>query len=314
MKDLIDRVEKELEERNICIPEGFDVKNVLVDYDSIDITDEVFDEIISKFKNINLINDLVTSYEIDFIEFVKHLEEEDIEIPEYYYLNNILENYNAQLTDDDYNDVIFDLKIIDKILKILNDKDITFPKGYVEDLADAAVRRDLTDEELEKLVDKLNTAYDRARVEAGEAVGTEAAQSVGEPGTQMTMRTFHYAGVTELNVTLGLPRLIEIVDARKDIATPTMDIYFEDDKRNDEEFVKTLANKIGKSTINDILDDFNLNYAEMQVEATLSDKKIDERRLVKEDIIQKIESDFKKAHGGVKGACGLLCLSVRQLC
>ena len=42
-----------------------------------------------------------------------------------------------------------------------------------------------------------------------------AAQSVGEPGTQMTMRTFHYAGVMELNVTLGLPRLIEIVDARK---------------------------------------------------------------------------------------------------
>ena len=80
-----------------------------------------------------------------------------------------------------------------------------------------------------------------------------------------------------------------------------MDIYFEEDKRYDEEFVKTLANKIGKSTINDILDDFNLNYAEMQVEATLSDKKIDERRLVKEDIIQKIEADFKKDKPEING-------------
>jgi len=78
-------------------------------------------------------------------------------------------------------------------------------------------------------LNEIKKAYDRAEVEKGEAVGTVAAQSVGEPGTQMTMRTFHYAGVAELNVTLGLPRLIEIVDARKKISTPTMAIYL---KRN----------------------------------------------------------------------------------
>ena len=52
-----------------------------------------------------------------------------------------------------------------------------------------------------------------------------AAQSIGEPGTQMTMRTFHYAGVAEINVTLGLPRLIEIVDARRVPSTPMMSVY-----------------------------------------------------------------------------------------
>ena len=93
--------------------------------------------------------------------------------------------------------------------------DIAFPDRYIEDLAEHYISRDLTDDELEELIRKLKAAYDRAHVEAGEAVGTVAAQSVGEPGTQMTMRTFHYAGVTELNVTLGLPRLIEIVDAKK---------------------------------------------------------------------------------------------------
>jgi len=109
------------------------------------------------------------------------------------------------------------------------------------------------------------------------------------------MRTFHYAGVTELNVTLGLPRLIEIVDARKDIATPTMDIYFDEERRNDEEFVRTLANQIGKSTVNDILKEFNLNYGTMEVTATLDAKKIDEKRLDRDEINAAIEKAFKKA-------------------
>ena len=72
-----------------------------------------------------------------------------------------------------------------------------------------------------------------------------------------------------------------------------MDIFFDEERRNDEEFVKTLANKIGKSTVNDILSDFNLNYADMQVEAVLDDKKINEKRLNKEDIIQTIKESFK---------------------
>lgn len=182
-----------------------------------------------------------------------------------------------------------------KVEEALENAGVEFPESYVEDLAAAYIRRNLDDDELDELIRRVKVAYDRAHVEAGEAVGTVAAQSVGEPGTQMTMRTFHYAGVVELNVTLGLPRLIEIVDARKKISTPTMDIYFAEDKRHDEEFVKTLANKIGKSTINDVLSDFNLNYAEMKVEATLDENKINDKRLDKDEVIQKIEKAFKKA-------------------
>ena len=189
------------------------------------------------------------------------------------------------------------IKVKDTIAQLIDEEnlDIDFPDSYIEDLAKAYISNDLTDDELSELIRKLKQAYDRAHVEAGEAVGTVAAQSVGEPGTQMTMRTFHYAGVTELNVTLGLPRLIEIVDARKEIATPTMDIYFDEERRNDEEFVRTLANQIGKSTINDILSDFNLNYGTMEVEAVLDNKKIEEKRLDREKINATIEKTFKKA-------------------
>ena len=188
-------------------------------------------------------------------------------------------------------------KVMETIAKLNEEENlgIDFPESYIEDLSKAYVKNELTDDELTELIRKLKQAYDRAHIEAGEAVGTVAAQSVGEPGTQMTMRTFHYAGVTELNVTLGLPRLIEIVDARKEIATPTMDIYFDEERRNDEEFVRTLANQIGKSTINDILSDFNLNYGTMEVEAVLDSKKIEEKRLDREEVNAAIEKAFKKA-------------------
>ena len=126
-------------------------------------------------------------------------------------------------------EINFDARIVENGI-IDPSSRVKFPEKYVDDLASAYVNRHLSDDELDMLIGELKTAYERAHVEAGEAVGTVAAQSVGEPGTQMTMRTFHYAGVMELNVTLGLPRLIEIVDARKKIATPTMDIYFTEEQ------------------------------------------------------------------------------------
>ena len=87
----------------------------------------------------------------------------------------------------------------------------------------------LTDEGLKETMDKVLEALDYSRVEPGEASGIVAAQSIGEPGTQMTLRTFHFAGVRERDVTLGLPRLMELVDARKIPATPSMDIYLKKD-------------------------------------------------------------------------------------
>lgn len=190
-------------------------------------------------------------------------------------------------------------EMLDAIAKVelaLEDNGLMFPESYIEDLAKAYIRRDLTEEELNLLVLKVQESYERARIEAGEAVGTVAAQSVGEPGTQMTMRTFHFAGVNELNVTLGLPRLIEIVDARKKIATPTMDVYFEDEYKNDEEFVRTLANQIGKNTLENVLSDHNIDYANMEFTATLDMNKIEDKKLNFDEIIEKVQKSFKKVN------------------
>ena len=169
-----------------------------------------------------------------------------------------------------------------------------FPIKLVEEIADASERNNLTDEELEKLVLKVKEAYEREEVEPGESVGTIAAQSVGEPGTQMTMRTFHYAGVVELNVTLGLPRLIEVVDARKKISTPTMDIYFTDEYKNDEEFIRKMGNKIGKITLNDVIKNFNVNYMDNIITAEIDQDILDERRLELYEVTSEIEKTFKQ--------------------
>lgn len=55
---------------------------------------------------------------------------------------------------------------------------------------------------------------------SGSTVGAVGAQSIGEPGTQMTLKTFHFAGVASMNVTLGVPRIKEIINAAKSISTP----------------------------------------------------------------------------------------------
>src|SRR6266571_2389664 len=130
-------------------------------------------------------------------------------------------------------------------------------KEYVEEQADRAkevlsplilsrlrttlLNAKLTKAGVDDAVDGAIENYKRALVEPGEAAGIVSAQSIGEPGTQMTLRTFHFAGVREQNVTLGLPRLIEIVDARKIPSTPNMTVYLDAKHRMSREREVTVA-------------------------------------------------------------------------
>ena len=106
---------------------------------------------------------------------------------------------------------------------------LDLPYRTREDLKVSLEDREITEDEFNEILDMILFEYRRTRIEPCEAVGIVAAQSIGEPGTQMTMRTFHYAGVAEINVTLGLPRLIEIMDARREPSTPTMAVFLLED-------------------------------------------------------------------------------------
>lgn len=78
----------------------------------------------------------------------------------------------------------------------------------------------LTPRQARKMLQMALIKYDNASVPPGEAIGASGAQSISEPGTQMTLKTFHFAGVSSMNVTLGVPRLKEIINASKAISTP----------------------------------------------------------------------------------------------
>lgn len=84
-----------------------------------------------------------------------------------------------------------------------------------------------------------------------EAVGVICAQSIGEPGTQMTMRTFHYAGVAE-HVPTGLPRLIEIVDAKKEPKKPIIDIYLKKQYSRSPTEAEKVAKDLGSVFVSDV--------------------------------------------------------------
>src|SRR5512138_2588711 len=131
---------------------------------------------------------------------------------------------------------------------------LALPQSIREALRSELSGVEVTAEQLEVIAAQVIADYEHSRVEPCEAVGVVAAQSIGEPGTQMTMRTFHYAGVAEINVTLGLPRLIEIVDARRVPSTPMMTVYIEPEFSGNVDVVRKVASHIEKTTLLDIAD------------------------------------------------------------
>ncbi|XP_067005797.1 DNA-directed RNA polymerase I subunit RPA1 [Anabrus simplex] len=89
----------------------------------------------------------------------------------------------------------------------------------------------------------------------GEPVGLLASQSVGEPSTQMTLNTFHFAGRGEMNVTLGIPRLREILMlASKNIKTPSMDVPFLPDLSSVEKKAENLKKRLRRTVLSDVLE------------------------------------------------------------
>jgi len=147
----------------------------------------------------------------------------------------------------------------------------------------------LPDEQVAEILQKTIDVYKRTKVEPCEAVGTIAAQSIGEPGTQMTMRTFHYAGVADINVTLGLPRLIEIVDARKVPDTPMMTVFLDGEYASDRDKAMELGWEIEVTRVSDIADIIT-DTDEMKVYVTFDKASLEQRNVTFDGVIAKLQT------------------------
>eukprot|EP00258_Populus_trichocarpa_P001242 XP_002300065.2 DNA-directed RNA polymerase III subunit 1 isoform X1 [Populus trichocarpa] len=85
----------------------------------------------------------------------------------------------------------------------------------------------ITEKQLEVFLKTCLDRYVWKRIEPGTAIGAIGAQSIGEPGTQMTLKTFHFAGVASMNITQGVPRIKEIINGAKRISTPIITVELE---------------------------------------------------------------------------------------
>lgn len=170
-------------------------------------------------------------------------------------------------------------------------RNLQLPKNILDTLHKELEETKVTKKQLEEIIKRVVEGYEYACIEACEAAGVVSAQSIGEPGTQMTMRTFHYAGVAEINVTLGLPRLIEIVDARKNPSTPMMTVYLTEDYAQDRDMARKLAWNIEATHISH-LGSLSTDITEMLVTIELNEKVITQRNITPEEVAEKLEDEL----------------------
>ena len=149
-------------------------------------------------------------------------------------------------------------------------------------------KKKLTKAEAKKVVQEAIFALKRASIDPYEAAGIITAQSIGEPGTQMTMRTFHYAGVATVNVTQGLPRIIEIVDARKVPQTPTMTIRLHPDKKTSAEEAQKLAAAIEVTTTVNIAS-LETDVAQRRLVLKLNKSNLKQKNMTASEVKDKLE-------------------------
>ncbi|WP_336336474.1 DNA-directed RNA polymerase subunit A'' [Haloarcula brevis] len=177
-------------------------------------------------------------------------------------------------------------------------EDTELPRRLKDEVYSTIEERGVGVDDADRIAKAVESRYLDTRVDPLDPVGTVSAQSIGEPGTQMTMNTFHYAGVAEIDVTQGLPRLIELVDARKTPDTPMMTVHLDEEYAEDRERAHEVVWKIEATRIL-ALGDISTNVADMLVEIDLNEDTLLERwptvndtDAIAEEIAETIESNL----------------------
>jgi DNA-directed RNA polymerase II subunit RPB1 len=111
------------------------------------------------------------------------------------------------------------------------------------------VEHKLNRETFDWVCGEVEAKFNQSLVNPGEMCGVLAAQSIGEPATQMTLNTFHYAGVSSKNVTLGVPRLKEVMNVATNIKTPSLTVFLTDEMRASIETAKLVQTDLEHATL-----------------------------------------------------------------
>src|SRR3989339_415857 len=141
--------------------------------------------------------------------------------------------------------------------KAFKDYQDLIPEKILEDV-EKSLPEKISESKVKKILELIYEEYKNSLAEPGESVGLVAAESIGEPSTQMTLNTFHFAGVSEMNVTTGLPRIIEVLDGRAEISTKMMHVYLKKPYSEGKE-IKKIAESIKETTLKEYIQDVYIN-------------------------------------------------------
>jgi len=171
-------------------------------------------------------------------------------------------------------------------------KEQKLPELLVNKISRYAEKEKLSKKEAEELTKKIEEKYSAALAEPGEAVGIVAAQSLGEPGTQLTLRTKHYAGAAEVSVGSGIQRMEEIVDGRSSAKYPTMTIHLVDPIKRDLGKVDAFAKSLIDVKLTDVAK-ITENFERKKMIIILNKEALDERDISAGEAQRKIEKILK---------------------
>ncbi|MCD6476692.1 MAG: DNA-directed RNA polymerase subunit A'' [Candidatus Aenigmarchaeota archaeon] len=155
-------------------------------------------------------------------------------------------------------------------------ENVKLPEKIEQEMKELFKKFKLTAAQKEKARKLIEKTYIKSRFDPGEAFGVVAAQSISEPGTQLTMRTYHVAGAAQIQVTLGLPRLIEIFDARRIPKTPAMTVYLKRSYNTSQRALE-VAKNIQETLLTDITKSSSLDLMKMGIEIYFDNNAIKER-------------------------------------
>ncbi len=169
--------------------------------------------------------------------------------------------------------------------------------GLYEEKVD---KSDLSAKEKSALKKSLKDKYNEMYYDCGDAIGVIAAQSISEPATQTTLRSYHRAAGIGLNITQGLPRILEIFDARKAPVTPAMKIYLQKEFNTKEKSVK-IASSIKETDLKHIIVSDSLDLGNMTVEVELDKKLVDKLSIEPDKIVSAVKRKIKNLNGSIDG-------------
>lgn len=188
---------------------------------------------------------------------------------------------------------------------------LPLPKSVLDAIAVIAERERLSKRRTDEFIDLIKRKFGLIRVEPGEAVGIVAAQSLGEPGTQLTLRTKHYAGAAEVSVGSGIQRVEEIVDGRSKARYPTMTIFLNGRLRGD----RARAEAFGKSLIDVRMSDVvevKEDFANHRVFVRVKLDALKEKGIGLKGLLAKIKAYVKDAKASQRKNCVEFGFSKRE--